>query len=180
MARVLDEDELIEHWTLAGDELNLLTGRTGPSKLGLALWLKFFIAEGRFPSGCSELPDEAVAWVARQVKVPASDLGLFDWEGRTAERARKAVRTFLGFRECSVADAEKLTAWLADDVCCRERHAHRVREALLVRLREEQVEQPTRIRIGRMIGSALRQSEEALTAKVSSAWTMRSRPGCGR
>jgi len=35
------------------------------------------------------------------------------------------------------------------------------------------IEQPTRIRLGRMIGSALRQSEEALTAKVSSAWTIR-------
>ena len=45
MARVLDEDELIEHWTLVGDELGLRTGRTGLSKLGLALWLKFFIAE---------------------------------------------------------------------------------------------------------------------------------------
>jgi len=121
VSRVLDEDELIEHWTLVGDELDLLTGRTGPSRLRLALWLKFFIAEGRFPAGRSELPDEAVAWVARQVKVPASDLGLFDWEGRTAERPRKTVRTFLGFRECSVADAGKLTAWLADDVCSRER-----------------------------------------------------------
>ena len=168
MARVLDEDELIEHWTLVGDELDLLTGRTGPSKLGLALWLKFFIMKGCFPAGRSELPDEAVGWVASQVKVPASDLGLFDWEGRTAERARKTVRTFLGFRECSVADAEKLTTWLADEVCSRERHAQRVREALLARLREEQIEQPSRIRLGRMIGSALRQSEETLTAKVSS------------
>ena len=35
MARVPDEDELIEHWTLVGDELDLLIGRTGPSKLGL-------------------------------------------------------------------------------------------------------------------------------------------------
>ncbi len=51
VARVLDEDELVEQWTLVGDELGLLTGRTGPSKLGLALWLKFFIAQGRFPSG---------------------------------------------------------------------------------------------------------------------------------
>ena len=32
MARVLDEDELIEHWTLVGDELDLLTGRTGPDR----------------------------------------------------------------------------------------------------------------------------------------------------
>ena len=82
MARVPDEDELIEHWTLVGDELDLLTGRTGPSKLGLALWLKFFTVEGRFPAGRSELPDEAVGYIASQAKVPASDLGLFDWEGR--------------------------------------------------------------------------------------------------
>jgi hypothetical protein len=53
MARVLDEDELIEHWTLVGDELDLLTGRTGQSRLGLALWLKFFIMKGCFPAGRS-------------------------------------------------------------------------------------------------------------------------------
>jgi hypothetical protein len=75
VARVLDEDDLIEHWSLVGDEFGLLTGWTGPSKLGLALWLKFFIAEDRFPSGRSELTDEAVAWVARKVKVPVSDIG---------------------------------------------------------------------------------------------------------
>lgn len=91
MVRVLDEDELIERWTPVGDEPGLLTGRTGPAKLGLALWLKFFAVEGRFPSGRSELPDEAVAWIARQVKVPAPDIGLFDWEGRTAERLRSLV-----------------------------------------------------------------------------------------
>jgi hypothetical protein len=153
---------------LIGDELDLLAGRTGPSKLGLALWLKFFTVEGRFPAGRAELPDEAVGHVASQVKVPASDLGLFDWEGRTAERHRKTVRTVLGFRKCSVADAEKLTAWLAEEVCSRERRAERVREALLSKLRGERIEQPSRIRIGRMIGSALRQSEEALAAKVSS------------
>ncbi|MGH3224835.1 MAG: hypothetical protein ACRDPY_40185 [Streptosporangiaceae bacterium] len=67
-----------------------------------------------------------------------------------------------------MADAEKLTAWLADEVCSRERQTERVRVALLARLREEQIEQPSWIRLGRMIGSALRQSEETLTAKVSS------------
>jgi TnpA family transposase len=168
VARALDEDELIEHWTLVGDELGLLTGRTGPVKLGLALWLKFFIAEGRFPSGRSELPDEAVAWVARQLKVPASDIGLFDWEGRTAERFPGTVRAFLGFRECSVADGEKLAVWLAGEVCGRERHPQRVREALLAHMRAERIQQPTRLRLGRIIGSALRQSDEALYATVSS------------
>ncbi|MER5424934.1 hypothetical protein [Streptosporangium roseum] len=48
--------------------------RTGPSKLAPALWLKFFAQHGCFPEGRSELPDEAVAFVAAQVKVPAAEL----------------------------------------------------------------------------------------------------------
>jgi len=34
VARVLNEDELIEHWTLIGDELDLLTGRTRAVEAG--------------------------------------------------------------------------------------------------------------------------------------------------
>ncbi|MFD8563298.1 DUF4158 domain-containing protein [Streptosporangium canum] len=168
MARTLDEDELIEHWLLIGKEPDLLTGRTGPSKLALALWLKFFAQHGRFPEGRSELPDEAVTFVAGQVKVPAAELGLFDWEGRTAERHRAQVRTFLDFGECTVADAERLTHWLATYVCDRERRAERVREALLAQLREERLERPTRLRISQMVGSALSRSETALTTKIAS------------
>jgi hypothetical protein len=35
--RELDEDELIGHWTLVGDELEQLSGRRGATKLGFAL-----------------------------------------------------------------------------------------------------------------------------------------------
>jgi hypothetical protein len=39
----------------------------------------------RFPRGRGELASEAVAFVARQVGVPASDLGFYEWSGRTFE-----------------------------------------------------------------------------------------------
>jgi hypothetical protein len=42
-------DELVEHWTLAPDELRLLANKTGSTRLGFALLLKFFRYEGRFP-----------------------------------------------------------------------------------------------------------------------------------
>ena len=71
MARI-DEDELIEHWTLIGGELAEVAGKRGPTRLAFALLLKFYTRRGRFPRGRGELPDEAVAYVARQVKVPAS------------------------------------------------------------------------------------------------------------
>jgi hypothetical protein len=74
--------------------------------------LKFYTRHGRFPAGRSELPDEAVAFVAKQVRVPASDLGFYEWSGSTIEYHRSQVREYLGFRVCSVADADKLTDWL--------------------------------------------------------------------
>jgi hypothetical protein len=89
--------------------------------LAFALLLRFHTLHGRFPRGRGELPDEAVAYVAKLVKVPAADLGLYTWEGRTFEYHRAQIRAFLGFRECTVADAEKLTAWLAEQVCQTER-----------------------------------------------------------
>jgi DNA invertase Pin-like site-specific DNA recombinase len=65
VARVLDEDELIGNWTLVGDELEQLSGRRGATKLGFALLLRFYAVHGRFPAGRGEIPDQAVAHVAR-------------------------------------------------------------------------------------------------------------------
>ncbi len=71
--------------------------------------LKFYTWAGRFPRGRGELADEAVAFVARQVGVDAGELGFYDWSGRTIEYHRVQIRAHLGFRECSVADAGRLS-----------------------------------------------------------------------
>lgn len=71
---MVDEDELIGHWTLIGDELSQVAGTRGPTRLGFSLLLRFYTQQGRFPRGRGELPDEAVAYVARRIGVPATDL----------------------------------------------------------------------------------------------------------
>ncbi|MFI6724166.1 DUF4158 domain-containing protein [Streptomyces sp. R-74717] len=105
--------------------------------------LKFYTQYGRFPRNRAELPGEAVEFVARQVQVPASELDSYDWTGRTVEYHRAQIRGHLGFRECSVADAEKLTAYLAEHVAHKERRPEPVRVELLARCREESIEPPT-------------------------------------
>ncbi|PZS34877.1 MAG: hypothetical protein DLM61_02790 [Pseudonocardiales bacterium] len=77
--------------------------------------------------GRSELGDDVVAYIAAQVKVPPSDIAFYEWDGRTIEYHRAQIRTFTGFRECTAADAEKITGWLADHVCRPERRSDRVR-----------------------------------------------------
>jgi hypothetical protein len=109
VTHAIDEDELIGNWTLAGAELEQVAGRRGPAKLAFALLLKFYVLPGRFPAWRGELPDDAAGYVARLVGVPAADLAFYEWDRRTIKAHRAAIRKFLGFRECTVADAGKAT-----------------------------------------------------------------------
>src|SRR5205085_2195650 len=75
---------------------------------------------------------------------------------------------------CSVADADKLTGWLAEHVACKERRPEQVRVELLARCRTESIEPPTPGRCDRIVGAALRVAEETLTARISARLTAES------
>ncbi|WP_413102531.1 DUF4158 domain-containing protein [Streptomyces sp. Inha503] len=115
---------------------------------------------GRFLRGRGDFPDEVVSFVARQMKVPAGEFDSYQWSGSTIEYRRAQIRDHLGFRVCSVQDAEKLTEWLAANVAHAERNEDRVREELLKHCRTECIEPPTPDRISRMVRSALHTAEE--------------------
>jgi TnpA family transposase len=167
VGRSLGLDQVVDHFTLVGDELDLLRNKAGPTRLGFALALKFLLWRGRFPRGRHELADDAVDHVARQVGVPASDFSSYDLAGRTAQRHRTEIRRYTGFRECSVVDADKLTDWLARHVAESDRREDRVSEALLTRCRAELIEPPTAGRVTEIVRSALHQSEQAMVAMVA-------------
>lgn len=75
MARVLELDELVEHFTLLADEQALLRNKFGATRLGFALLLKFFVRAVRFPSGRSELADGDDLQIARQLPTLGISLG---------------------------------------------------------------------------------------------------------
>ena len=166
MTPPLDLDELVERFTLLPDELALLRNKTGATRLGFAMLLKHLIWKGQFPRGPSDLPDEAVEFVARQVKVPAADIAFYDWDGRQIKAHRRELRETMGWRPCSVADAEKLTDWLAEHVFPGERRADQVRLELLTRCRREPIEPPATHRIDAIVGSALHLGEQVLFSRV--------------
>jgi hypothetical protein len=49
-------EELIESWTLLGQDRTLVGNKSGATRLGSAVLLKFFEIEARFPRGADELP----------------------------------------------------------------------------------------------------------------------------
>ncbi|MGW7008736.1 DUF4158 domain-containing protein [Streptomyces sp. NPDC054933] len=66
-------EELLANWTLGGGDWGLVANKSGATRLGFSLLLKFFELEGRFPDVLEEVPPAAVEYVADLVKVPAAD-----------------------------------------------------------------------------------------------------------
>jgi hypothetical protein len=159
-------EELLASWTLVDGDWELVANKTGATRLGFSLLLKFFELEGRFPDLLEEVPQVAVEYVAGLVKVPAADFAKYSLTGRTAEYHRAQVREALGFRPATLEDEEQLTAWLAKEVCPVEMVEDRQREALLVECRARSIEPPGRTRIEKVLVAARNRWEAAFCARA--------------
>lgn len=161
----------------------LVADKTGATRLGFCLLLKFFELEGRFPDLLEEIPQAAVEYIAGLVKVPAADFAKCSLTGRTAEYHRAQVREALGFRPATLVDEEHPTAWLAAEVCPVELMEDRQREALLVECRTRKIEPPGRTRIEKVLVAARGRWEKAFCTRtierLGDAGTARL-PGCWR
>ncbi len=73
MKRHWETEELIDYWTLLAPEQEIIANKTGVTRLGFAILLKFFALEGRFPRSISEIPPAAVEFIAKQVAVAAAE-----------------------------------------------------------------------------------------------------------
>ncbi len=97
------EQELVAHWVLTEAEKPLLKQRTERSRLGLAVMLKFFQLEGRFPRYHKEVPLLALDFVAEQLAIPVAAWFAYPLTGRSGKRDREQLRDFLGFRPATTA-----------------------------------------------------------------------------
>ena len=165
MRREWEREELIECWTLDEADFEVIANKTGATRLGFALMLKFFELEARFPRR-EDVPRPAVEFMAGQVKVDAELFGEYRWAGSTAEYHRSQIRKFHDFREPTVGDEDKLTVWLAGEMCPVEISRDRLREALVARCRQERIEPPKSSRVERVLGGAEAMFERQFTGAV--------------
>jgi hypothetical protein len=160
MKRQWENEELVEHWTLDVEDRALLDNKTGATRLGFAVLLKFFRREGRFPQHKHEVPGIVITFLATQVGVDATAYMQYAWQGRTIEYHRAQIREALGFRESSVADGEQMQQWLITEVLPQEHQDERLREQAYAWFRRTHLEAPTPDRLTRLIRSAAHTFEQ--------------------
>jgi len=161
-----EPEDVVGGWTLVEDDWRLVANKSGPTRLGFALLLKFFEQEGRFPSSPQEAPTAAVAYVARQVGVHPEELRDYDWGGRSIKYHRAQIREALGFREPTRGDEARLSAWLVEEVAPTETTDDALREAALARCRAERIEPPGRL--DRVVAAARAAATTALCVRTVS------------
>ena len=154
MKRNWELEELIEHFTIMPNEMALIGNKTGETRLGFAVLLKFFQLEAKFPNSMNEIPEIIVKYIAKQV-ITSFKFKKYDINSRAHYYHKTQIREFLGFREATVEDANNLTEELSKYVFYHEADLNNLREEAYKRLRELHIEPPTPERIERIIRSAI-------------------------
>lgn len=161
----IQTEEPLEHWTLTPPDLQGIWNKSGATRLGFAVALKYFHHEGRFPRGCHEVPWLIVAFVATQVQVDVEAWHEYRWDNRAATYHRSQIHEALGFREAASTDA--VVAWLLTEVVTtKQRPAHLI-DQVMRRCKQQHIEPPADGRIQRFIDLALPQFETQLDARTA-------------
>jgi hypothetical protein len=137
-----------------------LDNKTGATRLGFAVLLKFFRREGCFPQHKHEVPGIVITFLATQVGVDTTAYMQYAWQGRTIEYHRAQIREALGFRESGVADGEQMQQWLITEILPQEHQEERLREQAYAWFRRMQLEAPTPECLTRLIRSAAHTFEQ--------------------
>ena len=150
-----------DRWTLRAADRALLGNKSGATRLGFAVLLKLFQADGRFPRRPEDVPAAAVEVIAAQGGVPAAAWRGYDWRGRAIRYHRVQIRAALGFREATDEDAAALGRWLIGQALTLERRHDKLTAAARERCQALRLEPPSPERLERLVRSALHRQEEA-------------------
>jgi len=160
-----NSEDLIDTWTLRPEDHALVVGKSRANRLGFAVLLLFFRANGRFPEA-SEIHPSVVSRVAEQLDTNNGSIVDRAWQGRTGKRHRAEIRVLLGFREPTVADAEEMAVWLLDHTVAHSRDPEHLATALKAHCRSSSIEPPTPDRIDRIVRAATHAYEDLFCERI--------------
>jgi len=159
MNRRWRDEELSIFWRILPEENRMIQDKRGATRLGFAIFLKFFQYEGRFPYGPHEISSQTVAFMAGQVGVNASEWDLYPWGGRVFKYHRAEIRDWFDFREVTLGDLDEFKNWLVLEIIPQEHRGDRLLEKLWQHCRNLRIEPPTPDQEQRLINSALQKHE---------------------
>lgn len=153
-------DDPPDEWLLTADEREQIVSEEPHNQLGFAVQLKHFQQTGRFPRQHQEISQALIAAIAQQLNIPDHIYDRYPLDGRTSERHRRRLRTWLGVRPYRASDGDELVAWLCQEILVYEQRDEPLKELMQAYFKRQHIERPSDKPLARLIRSAMRSYEE--------------------
>jgi hypothetical protein len=80
-------------------ERQLIEAKSFETRLGFAVFLKYFQHEAQFPDCAEDVLLPVIDFLTKHLRVSMDHFHRYDWTGRTIKWYRAEIRKFFGFRE---------------------------------------------------------------------------------
>jgi hypothetical protein len=160
-------EALAGEWSLSLADNDFVNAKPTGSRLGLAVQLKFFAAFGYFVTDTTEVPDEAISYLAEQLGVREAGLDGYDFSGRSGRRHCAEILRHLGFRRMKRADRVALANWMATELCPGGQTVAVMLEAVFLWCRDHKIFGPSGKEMERLVRSERQRFLECFLAGVA-------------
>jgi TnpA family transposase len=160
-------ESLVGEWSLSFADIDFANAKPAGSRLGLAVQLKFFAAFGYFVTDATEVPDEAVSYLAEQLGVSKADFGGYHFSGRSGRRHCAEILRHLGVRRMRLADRAALADWIATELCPGGQSVAAMLEAVFLWCRDHKIFGPSGKEMERLVRSERQRFLETFLGRVA-------------
>jgi TnpA family transposase len=141
----------------------------------LAVMLKSFQLEKRFPEHIQQISPVMIACLSTIFATTNVHLEEFDWDSEMAKRFQRAVRKYLGFRSPTVADRKSLSCWLTANVLESAPTQAQCLAHADIWLHSNGIEPISLPTLERVVRSTLHQFEHGLQVRMASILTIQTK-----
>lgn len=163
----ISHEDLAERWSLSFSDIEFVTGKPIPARLGLAIQLKYFAVNGFFVQDSGAIPENGIAYLAEQFGHDMDALHEYDFAGRTASRHCAEILQHISFRRLKRNDREDLAPWIASDLCPTGQSASAMLDEVSLWCRDRRIYGPSPKELERLVRSQLQQYQDGLVTGAS-------------
>lgn len=159
--------DLAGAWSLSFSDIEFVNTKPLVARVGVAVQLKFFTAQGFFADTADNVPDDAVGYVVEQLGVGGADLSGYDFAGRSGRRHRTEILRYLGFRRMKPADREALAAWISTELCPFGMTVGAMMDRVFLRCRDNKILALSRMKLERLVRSERQRFLDAYLGRIA-------------
>jgi TnpA family transposase len=162
-----DESSLIQHYTLADDDIEYIKTRRRPENMiGFALQLCALRYPGRLLKSGEVIPESVSRYLAAQLGLKSEDLLTYAARRQTRQQHLSALRKLYGYKLFSGKRVKQMQAWLDQHAEWTETNEGMVR-SFVEECRRRQIIQPGITTIERLCADALVAAERRIDIRIT-------------